>query len=85
MRGIYCEDVGVSIKLSWFCYLLCGSVNRCTLLDACCFGLSGLAENKCLERRPGGAKLLQIGKQEIALGATFKAAVTLDIQVIPLP
>ena len=42
---------------------------------------AGLAENRCLERRPQGAKLFQVGQQEIALGAKFRATVILDIQV----
>ena len=42
---------------------------------------AGLAENRCLQRRQRGAKLLQIGEQEIALGAKFRARVVLDIEV----
>ena len=45
---------------------------------------TGLAENRCLETRPGGAQLLQVGEQEIALGAKFRATVVLDIQVTTL-
>lgn len=44
-------------------------------------GCPGLTENRCLERRPQGAKLYQVGQQEIALGAKFRATVILDIQV----
>jgi hypothetical protein len=43
--------------------------------------IAGLAENRCLKRRDRGAQLLQIGEQEIALGAKFRARVVLDIQV----
>lgn len=42
---------------------------------------AGLAENRCLERRPQGAQLLQVGEQDLALGAKFRATVILDIQV----
>ena len=42
---------------------------------------AGLAENKCLRRHPNGARLLQIGEQQIALGAKFRAKVILDIRV----
>ncbi|KAK9902244.1 hypothetical protein WJX75_009271 [Coccomyxa subellipsoidea] len=42
--------------------------------------IPGLAENRCLERRAQGAQLLQIGEQEIAFGAKFRARVVLDIQ-----
>ena len=41
---------------------------------------AGLAENRCLERRSKGAKLLQVGEQEIAFGAKFRARVVLDIE-----
>lgn len=43
--------------------------------------LAGLAENRCLERREQGAQLLQVGEQEIAFGAKFRARVVLDIKV----
>lgn len=43
--------------------------------------MTGLAENRCLEKRAQGAQLLQIGEQEIAFGAKFRARVVLDIQV----
>ncbi|BDA51073.1 hypothetical protein COCOBI_17-2930 [Coccomyxa sp. Obi] len=42
--------------------------------------IPGLAENRCLERREQGAQLLQVGEQEIAFGAKFRARVVLDIQ-----
>ncbi len=42
---------------------------------------AGLAENRCLERRQQGAKLLQVGEQEIAFGAKFRARVVLNIEV----
>ena len=42
---------------------------------------TGLAENRCLERRQQGAKLLQVGEQEVAFGAKFRARVVLNIQV----
>lgn len=42
--------------------------------------IPGLAENRCLERRPQGAKLRQVGQQDLALGAKFRATVVLDIQ-----
>lgn len=44
---------------------------------------TGLAENRCLERRRQGAQLLQVGEQEIAFGTKFRARVVLDIQVPP--
>ena len=46
---------------------------------------AGLAENRCLQRKQRGAKLLQIGEQEVAFGAKFKARVVLDIEVKPPP
>ena len=42
---------------------------------------TGLAENRCLQRKQRGAKLLQIGEQEVAFGAKFRARVVLDIEV----
>ena len=42
---------------------------------------AGLAENRCLVRRPNGAQLLQIGEQEIALGAKFRARLVLEVEV----
>ena len=53
------------------------------LLQRSIYGMvgAGLAENRCLERRQQGAQLLQIGEQEIAFGAKFRARVVLDIQV----
>lgn len=43
--------------------------------------LAGLAENKCLVRRPNGAQLMQVGEQEIALGAKFRARIVLEVEV----
>ena len=40
---------------------------------------AGLAENRCLQRTNGGARLLQIGEQDVAMGFKFKARVVLDI------
>ncbi len=45
------------------------------LLHVC----AGLAENRCLERTDCGAKLLQVGQQDVAMGFKFKARVVLDI------
>ena len=42
-------------------------------------GCAGLAENRCLERSDGRAKLLQVGEQDVAMGFKFKARVVLDI------
>lgn len=42
---------------------------------------AGLAENRCLEKYPTGARLLQIGEQQVALGVKFRAKVVLDIEV----
>ncbi|CAL5228575.1 g11732 [Coccomyxa viridis] len=42
--------------------------------------IPGLAENRCLQRKQQGAKLLQIGEQEVAFGAKFRARVVLDIE-----
>ncbi|KAK9801958.1 hypothetical protein WJX73_001180 [Symbiochloris irregularis] len=42
--------------------------------------IPGLAENRCLSRNPKGARLLQVGEQNVALGAKFRAKVILDIQ-----
>eukprot|EP01024_Parvocaulis_polyphysoides_P027926 TRINITY_DN25223_c0_g1_i1.p2 TRINITY_DN25223_c0_g1~~TRINITY_DN25223_c0_g1_i1.p2 ORF type:complete len:228 (-),score=1.69 TRINITY_DN25223_c0_g1_i1:117-737(-) len=41
--------------------------------------IPGLTINNCLERRPTGALLLQVGEQDVALGARFTAKVILDI------
>ena len=41
---------------------------------------AGLAENRCLSKKPSGATLLQIGEQDVAFGAKFRARVVLDIQ-----
>eukprot|EP01023_Acetabularia_acetabulum_P007410 TRINITY_DN13203_c0_g1_i1.p2 TRINITY_DN13203_c0_g1~~TRINITY_DN13203_c0_g1_i1.p2 ORF type:complete len:220 (-),score=32.69 TRINITY_DN13203_c0_g1_i1:313-972(-) len=42
--------------------------------------IPGLTVNDCLERRPTGALLLQVGEQDVALGARFSAKVILDIE-----
>ena len=42
--------------------------------------IPGLAENRCLARSGGGATLLQVGEQPLALGLSFRARVVLDIQ-----
>lgn len=52
--------------------------------ECSCGESAGLAENRCLERRERGCKLLQVGEQDIALGAKFRARVILDIQVRPV-
>ena len=41
---------------------------------------AGLSENRCLSKSPTGATLLQIGEQDVAFGAKFRARVVLDIQ-----
>ena len=41
---------------------------------------TGLTENRCLSRKADGAKLLQVGEQDVAFGAKFRAKVVLDIQ-----
>ena len=46
----------------------------------CMYG-AGLAENRCVARRPNGAQLVQVGEQEIALGAKFRARIVLDVEV----
>ena len=43
---------------------------------------AGLAENRCLNRRANGCTLLQVGEQDVAFGAKFRARVVLDIQVL---
>ncbi len=45
------------------------------------FASAGLAVNKCLQRTQRGARLMQIGEQEVAFGAKFRARVVLDIEV----
>ncbi len=45
-----------------------------------CMRAAGLAENRCLARRPNGAQLVQVGEQEIALGAKFRARIVLDVE-----
>lgn len=42
--------------------------------------IPGLTENRCLSRKADGAKLLQVGEQDVAFGAKFRAKVVLDIQ-----
>jgi hypothetical protein len=44
-----------------------------------CVACVGLAENRCLQRTDGGARLLQIGEQDVAMGIKFRARVVLDI------
>ena len=46
----------------------------------CAAFVAGLAENRCLSKRPSGATLLQVGEQDVAFGAKFRARVVLDIQ-----
>lgn len=41
--------------------------------------IPSLVTNRCLERRPRGATLYQVGAQEVALGVKFSAACKLDI------
>eukprot|EP00882_Tetradesmus_deserticola_P011609 GHRQ01012282.1.p1 GENE.GHRQ01012282.1~~GHRQ01012282.1.p1 ORF type:complete len:237 (+),score=44.75 GHRQ01012282.1:139-849(+) len=45
--------------------------------------IPSLVENKCLERRPHGCLLRQVGSQDIALGMKFSAACTLEIVEYP--
>lgn len=40
----------------------------------------GLTENRCLSKRPTGATLLQVGEQDVAFGAKFRAKVVLNIE-----
>ena len=40
---------------------------------------AGLAENRCLSRYATGARLLQVGEQDLTLGIKFRARVVLDI------
>lgn len=42
--------------------------------------IPGLSENRCLSRKADGATLLQVGEQDVAFGAKFRARVVLDIQ-----
>ncbi|DBB12105.1 TPA: hypothetical protein ACH3X3_006216 [Trebouxia sp. C0006] len=42
--------------------------------------IPGLTENRCLSRKAQGATLLQVGEQDVAFGAKFRARVVLDIQ-----
>lgn len=41
---------------------------------------AGLTENRCLSKRPAGATLLQVGEQDVAFGAKFRARVVLNIE-----
>lgn len=41
--------------------------------------IPGLTENTCLERRANGARLRQVGAQDVAMGVKFSARVILDI------
>jgi hypothetical protein len=41
--------------------------------------IPSLEENRCLERRPNGAVLYQVGAQDVAMGMKFRAACTLEI------
>ncbi|DBA89699.1 TPA: hypothetical protein ACH3X2_004589 [Trebouxia sp. C0005] len=42
--------------------------------------IPGLTENRCLSKKAQGATLLQVGEQDVAFGAKFRARVVLDIQ-----
>ncbi len=41
--------------------------------------IPGLTENTCLEKRANGARLRQVGAQDVAMGVKFSARVVLDI------
>lgn len=41
---------------------------------------AGLTENRCLSKKPTGATLLQVGEQDVAFGAKFRARVVLNIE-----
>lgn len=45
--------------------------------------IPGLSVNKCLARRPNGARLLQIGQQDVGLGFKFSARCVLDCNEHP--
>lgn len=45
--------------------------------------IPGLVENRCLRRDPGGARLLQVGQQEVALGVKFSARCLLEVMEYP--
>ncbi len=45
--------------------------------------IPSLVENRCLERRQGGALLYQVGAQDVALGVKFRAACKLEIKEHP--
>ncbi|KAF8068422.1 hypothetical protein HT031_002111 [Scenedesmus sp. PABB004] len=45
--------------------------------------IPSLVENRCLERRPDGCLLYQVGAQDVAMGVKFSAACTLDIREWP--
>ncbi|KAL3159087.1 hypothetical protein ABBQ32_011085 [Trebouxia sp. C0010 RCD-2024] len=42
--------------------------------------IPGLTENRCLSKKPTGATLLQVGEQDVAFGAKFRARVVLNIE-----
>uniref|UniRef100_A0A383WN78 Coenzyme Q-binding protein COQ10 START domain-containing protein n=1 Tax=Tetradesmus obliquus TaxID=3088 RepID=A0A383WN78_TETOB len=46
--------------------------------------IPSLVENRCLERRPQGCLLYQVGAQDVAMGVKFSAACTLEIQEYPM-
>jgi len=45
--------------------------------------IPGLAENKCIERRENGARLLQVGTQDLGFGIVFTARCVLDVYEWP--
>jgi hypothetical protein len=45
--------------------------------------IPGLEVSRCLNRRPGGARLLQEATQDIALGLRFRARCILDVEEWP--
>jgi hypothetical protein len=45
--------------------------------------IPSLVENKCLQRKPQGCLLYQVGAQDVAMGIKFSAACTLDIKEYP--
>ena len=52
----------------------------CIPLVSLFFIFAGLTENRCLSKRPTGATLLQVGEQDVAFGAKFRARVVLNIE-----
>ncbi|KAK9804217.1 hypothetical protein WJX72_001629 [[Myrmecia] bisecta] len=64
-------DIAAPVELVW---------GALTDYDGLGTFIPGLAENRCLERRPAGAKLLQVGEQDLAFGTKFRARVVLDIR-----